>query len=115
MLISYALGIETLTFLFTDIEGSTALLVLFGADLYSKVLDDHHRLIRASLLAHHGIEQGTQGSAEGRSVLGGGGVTTGKLTFGLSQLVRRPPQEEGLREDPSGGYTSAATSTPCCP
>ena len=34
-----------------------------GDDLYSTVLDDHHRLIRASLLAHHGIEQGTQGDS----------------------------------------------------
>ena len=52
-----------MTFLFTDIEGSTSLLRRLGDDFYSKVLEDHHRLIRASLLAHHGIEQGTQGDS----------------------------------------------------
>jgi len=62
-LISYAFRIETLTFLFTDIEGSTVLLRRLGDDVYSKVLDDHHRLIRASLQAHHGSEQGTQGDS----------------------------------------------------
>ena len=53
---------QTLTFLFTDIEGSTALLVRLG-DGYAQVLADHHRLIRASLAAHGGEEVDTQGDA----------------------------------------------------
>jgi predicted ATPase/class 3 adenylate cyclase len=52
---------ETLTFLFTDIEGSTALLQRLGDDAYGKVLRDHHRLIRAGLAAHGGEEISTQG------------------------------------------------------
>ena len=42
------------TFLFTDIEGSTALLGRLGDDLYAQVLAGHHALIRSALAAHDG-------------------------------------------------------------
>ena len=54
---------ETLTFLFTDIEGSTALLRRLGDSDYGRVLADHHALIRAALAAHDGKEVDTQGDA----------------------------------------------------
>ena len=54
---------ETFTFLFTDIEGSTALLRQLGEDLYAQVLADHHALIRSELAAHGGREVDTQGDA----------------------------------------------------
>jgi predicted ATPase/class 3 adenylate cyclase len=53
---------QTLTFLFTDIEGSTALLQRLG-EAYADVLSDHHRLIRDCLAAHDGREIDTQGDA----------------------------------------------------
>jgi class 3 adenylate cyclase len=59
--ISYALVTETLTFLFTDIEGSTALLRRLGGDAYAEVLADHRALIRAGLATHDGTEIDTQG------------------------------------------------------
>ena len=59
----YALGVETLTFLFTDIEGSTALLGRMGDDDYAQVLAGHHALIRSALAAHDGREVDTQGDA----------------------------------------------------
>ncbi len=59
--ISYALVTETLTFLFTDIEGSTALLSRLGGEAYAGVLADHCALIRAGLAAHDGHEVNTQG------------------------------------------------------
>jgi len=43
----YAVPVETLTFLFTDIEGSTALLRRLGEGIYAQVLADHHSLIRS--------------------------------------------------------------------
>jgi len=52
---------QTLTFLFTDIEGSTALLSRLGDVHYSQVLADHHRIIRSGLSAHDGREVVTQG------------------------------------------------------
>jgi predicted ATPase/class 3 adenylate cyclase len=56
------LATQTLTFLFTDIEGSTAMLRRLGA-AYAELLSDHHRLIRAQLSAHDGREIDTQGDA----------------------------------------------------
>jgi predicted ATPase/class 3 adenylate cyclase len=56
-------GVETLTFLFTDIEGSTALLGRLGEDAYAQVLAAHHALIRSALIAHDGSEVDTQGDA----------------------------------------------------
>ena len=54
---------ETFTFLFTDIEDSTALLRRLGEGLYAQVLADHHSLIRSGLAAHDGREVDTQGDA----------------------------------------------------
>ena len=57
------MNVETLTFLFTDIEGSTALLGRLGDDDYAQVLAGHHALIRSALAAHDGREIDTQGDA----------------------------------------------------
>src|SRR5580693_8531614 len=59
----YAGGVEILTFLFTDIEGSTALLERLGDEGYSRVLAGHHALVRSALAAHGGREIDTQGDA----------------------------------------------------
>jgi predicted ATPase/class 3 adenylate cyclase len=55
--------VETFTFLFTDIEGSTALVRRLGEGLYAQLLADHHSLIRSVLAAHDGKEVDTQGDA----------------------------------------------------
>jgi class 3 adenylate cyclase len=55
--------VETFTFLFTDIEGSTALLGRLGEGLYAQLLGAHHALIRSGLAAHGGREVDTQGDA----------------------------------------------------
>ena len=52
----------TVTFLFTDIEGSTRLLKRLGAR-YAQVLDEHHRLLRRVLAEFGGHEVDTQGDA----------------------------------------------------
>jgi class 3 adenylate cyclase len=57
----YAGLVETLTFLFTDIEGSTALLRRVGQDVYAQVLAEHHAVIRSALAAHDGRELNTLG------------------------------------------------------
>jgi predicted ATPase/class 3 adenylate cyclase len=53
----------TVTFLFTDIEGSTKLLHELGADRYSKALAEHRRVLREAFTAHGGVEVDTQGDA----------------------------------------------------
>ncbi len=50
------------TFLFTDIEGSTHLLQRLG-DRYAAVLDTHRRILRDAIATHRGREFGTQGDA----------------------------------------------------
>jgi predicted ATPase/class 3 adenylate cyclase len=52
---------DTLTFLFTDIEGSTLLLLRLGEEQYAAALVEHHELIRSSLAGHGGTEVDTQG------------------------------------------------------
>src|SRR2546429_2829675 len=52
----------TVTFLFTDIEGSTRLLQQLG-DRYSRVLEECRRLLRASFQEWNGHEVDTQGDA----------------------------------------------------
>ena len=53
----------TVTFLFTDIEGSTKLLHELGADAYAEALDRHRRALRAAFAANGGVEVDTQGDA----------------------------------------------------
>jgi len=53
----------TVTFMFTDIEGSTSLLKTLGRDRYGELLSDHQRLLRDVFAAHRGEEIETQGDA----------------------------------------------------
>src|SRR5207247_3152363 len=52
----------TVTFLFTDIEGSTRLLQELG-DSYAETLAEHRRVLREVFARHHGVEVDTQGDA----------------------------------------------------
>ena len=53
----------TVTFLFTDIEGSTKLLHELGAEAYSDALAEHRRILREAFAARGGVEVDTQGDA----------------------------------------------------
>ena len=53
----------TVTFLFTDVEGSTKLLHALGADAYAEALAEHRRLIREACASEGGVEVDTQGDA----------------------------------------------------
>ena len=52
----------TVTFLFTDIEGSTKLLHELGDD-YADLLAEHRRVLRDAFASHDGVEVDTQGDA----------------------------------------------------
>jgi predicted ATPase/class 3 adenylate cyclase len=58
-----ALPAGTVTFLFTDVEGSTKLLHELGAEQYAQALADHRRVLREAFGAHGGVEVDTQGDA----------------------------------------------------
>src|SRR5439155_13165769 len=51
------------TFLFTDIEGSTKLLHELGAEAFAQALAEHRRLLRDAFARHGGVEVDTQGDA----------------------------------------------------
>ena len=53
----------TVTFLFTDIEGSTRLLHELGPARYAEALAEHRRIVREAATAHGGVEVDTQGDA----------------------------------------------------
>lgn len=57
-----ALPTGTVTFLFTDIEGSTALLTLLG-DAYVTLLDRHSEILRTAIATNGGTEVSTEGDA----------------------------------------------------
>jgi predicted ATPase len=58
-----ALPTGTVTFLFTDVEGSTKLLHRLGAERYAEALADHRRVLRDAFVRHEGVEVDTQGDA----------------------------------------------------
>jgi len=51
------------TFLFTDVEGSTRLLHELGEMAYADALAEHRRLLREAFGRHGGVEVDTQGDA----------------------------------------------------
>ena len=53
----------TVTFLFSDIEGSTRLVQELGATAYTELLERHNAILRAAFERHGGTERGTQGDS----------------------------------------------------
>ncbi len=53
----------TVTFVFTDVEGSTALLAELGEERFAESLAEHRELVRSALREHGGAEVDTQGDA----------------------------------------------------
>jgi class 3 adenylate cyclase len=53
----------TVTVLFTDIEGSTKLLLSLGPEAYAEALAKHRRVLRNAFIPHGGVEVDTQGDA----------------------------------------------------
>ena len=53
----------TVTFLFTDVEGSTSLLGELGPDAYAAELERHRTSLRQAWESHGGVEIDTQGDS----------------------------------------------------
>jgi len=51
----------TVTFMFTDIEGSTRLVQQLGTERWSRLLERHRALLRSAIQRHAGVEVGTEG------------------------------------------------------
>jgi predicted ATPase/class 3 adenylate cyclase/Tfp pilus assembly protein PilF len=63
LLMRHDLPSGTVTFLFTDIEGSTRLLHELGAEAYAEALAEHRQAIRGVCSTEGGVEVDTQGDA----------------------------------------------------
>jgi len=61
--VSRELPSGVVTFLFTDVEGSTRLLHELGTEEYARALAEHRRVLREAFAAHGGVEVDTQGDA----------------------------------------------------
>ncbi|HEV3234499.1 MAG TPA: adenylate/guanylate cyclase domain-containing protein [Candidatus Dormibacteraeota bacterium] len=53
----------TVTFLFTDIQGSTKLVQQLGIQRWTALLQDHYEILRQAFAAHNGTEVNTEGDA----------------------------------------------------
>ena len=53
----------TVTFLFSDMEGSTRLVQELGPAVFTDVLERHNAALRAAFARHGGVERGTQGDS----------------------------------------------------
>jgi class 3 adenylate cyclase len=58
-----ALPTGTVTFVFTDIEGSTRLLQALGPERYGRLQDDHNAILRAAIERGGGVEIRTEGDS----------------------------------------------------
>ena len=98
------------TFLFSDIEGSTRLLQEAG-DGYVELLEDHRRLIRAAIAAHGGQEVDTQAATvkqlEGTVMADRAAVGTAELNVGFSRIVAPVSGRLGLRVVDVGNYVGS--------
>jgi predicted ATPase/class 3 adenylate cyclase len=57
------LPVGTVTFVFTDVQGSTRLLHELGPQEYSQALAEHRQVLREAFARHGGVEVDTQGDA----------------------------------------------------
>ena len=53
----------TVTFLFSDMEGSTRLVQDLGPAAFTQVLDQHNAILREAISGHGGVERVTQGDS----------------------------------------------------
>src|SRR3954469_15888707 len=94
---SSALPTGTVTFLFTDIEGSTRLLKKLGRDRYGDVLSTHNQLLRAAFSDGGGIEIDTKGDSFFVVFRSAGAAIEAAAAAQLALAGRQWPEEVELR------------------
>jgi predicted ATPase/class 3 adenylate cyclase len=104
-------AVDTLTFLFTDIEGSTTFLRKVGEDVYAQVLADHHGLIRSALAAHGGVELNTLGDGFFAGFTSPRACVAAVLEMQQALGAHAWPAREHVRVR-MGVHTGEATQTP---
>jgi predicted ATPase/class 3 adenylate cyclase len=101
----------TVTFLFTDIEGSTRLLTELGAERYAELLEQHRRALRDAFGRHGGYEVDCEGdaffaafqsargaaaaAAEAQAALGAGPMRV-RIGLHTGEALLAPPKYVGI-------------------
>src|SRR3954447_21141837 len=102
----------TVTFLFTDVEGSTRLLHELGAEAYAEALAQHRRALRKVFAAEGGVEVDTQGDAlfyvfaDARAAAGAAAAANAALEPSRIRIRMGLPTGEALRT--GEGYVGEA-------
>src|SRR6478736_5388570 len=91
----------TVTFIFTDIEGSTKLLRDLGEDAYATALAEHRHIVRGACTTEGGVEVDTQGDAFFFAFPTAPGALAASVSF-----------NEGLAPGPIRVRTGVHTGTP---
>jgi predicted ATPase/class 3 adenylate cyclase len=97
----------TVTFLFTDIEGSTKLEQRVGTSRYAALRERHRELLRSVWTAHGGTEQGTEGDSF-FVVFGSAKSAVAAAVGGQRALVAEPWPEDGVVRVRMGLHTGEA-------
>jgi class 3 adenylate cyclase len=79
----------TVTLVFTDIEGSTALLDELGAEAFKEALADHRRALREAFGAHSGYEVDDAGDGLFYAFAAGSQAVTA-VAHAMASLADRP-------------------------
>jgi class 3 adenylate cyclase len=87
----------TVTFAFTDIEGSTRLLQELGDSVYATVATDHRRIVRSAFGEHGGTEIDTQGDAFFYSFLRARDAATAAVQAQRALRAHQWPEGKELR------------------
>jgi class 3 adenylate cyclase/tetratricopeptide (TPR) repeat protein len=98
----------TVTFLFSDIEGSTALLQELGATVYGTLLARHNELLRSTLGAAGGIEIDRQGDAFFFVFASAAAAVDGAVATQRALAAEKWPQDAQIRVR-MGLHTGEAT------
>jgi class 3 adenylate cyclase/DNA-binding CsgD family transcriptional regulator len=98
----------TVTFLFTDIEGSTRLLERLGRDRYGQLLEQQRTLLRTAVEAGGGAEVDATGDSLLAVFSSAGGAVAAAVAAQRALAAERWPQQEELRVR-MGLHTGEAT------
>jgi class 3 adenylate cyclase len=93
----------TLTFLFTDIEGSTRLLQKLGGGRYGRLQEDHGRILRRAIGVGKGVEIRTEGDSF---------FTVFTTAEGALHAAVTAQRELNAHTWPDGAFSRATTAAP---
>jgi class 3 adenylate cyclase len=100
----------TLTFLFSDIEGSTRFVQDLG-ERWNDVVEHHHRLMRAVVAEHAGTEVGTEGDSFFVAFLTAPAAVAGAVAAQRALATHRWPWQRDRRRSSCATWASTASRT----